>query len=198
MIKIENKKLSKHFKLYEFCITSSGANVIQANREFASKDENIKKLTILCEKILEPIRSEMIKAEHNFKVSFMTITSGVRTSGTKIANASATSQHNHCEACDFVVNGTLKDTLKLFQLIKDGKIKDLDLSLISQVILERKKRANGTFGVWIHIAIKTTRFINQRKKANRNYKEFPEFFISLDGYKYVLATDGNMKRFCNV
>lgn len=190
-----NIKLSSHFKLFEFCNTSSGANVIQANRELASEEANIKKLSLLSNNILEPIRAEMIKPANNFNVKFMTITSGVRTAGTKIANASATSQHNHCEAVDFVVDGTLQNTKRLYVMIKDKLIKDLRYNDISQCILERKKRANGTFASWIHIAIKTSRFINQRKKANRNYSKFPEFFISLDGYKYVLATDENINKY---
>ena len=63
--------------------------------------------------------------------------------GAKIANASATSQHNHCEAVDFVVDGTLQNTEQLYRFIKDNKIKDLKHNYISQVILERKKRANS-------------------------------------------------------
>lgn len=197
-MKTTNIKLSPHFKLYEFCVTSSGANVVQANREFASEEANIKKLSILSNDILEPIRAVLIKKENNFNCNFLTITSGVRTAGTKIANASATSQHNHAEAVDFVVNGNLKDTLRLYELIKDNKIKDLKYNELSQVILERKKRVNGTYSSWIHIAIKTTRFINQRKKANRNYSKFPECFISLDGFKYVLATEENLKKYIKV
>lgn len=192
---MSNVKLSTHFKLYEFCVTSSGAQVVQANREFASKPENLKKLTFLSNNILEPIRAEMIKAEHKFGVKFMTITSGVRTAGTKIANASATSQHNHCEACDFVINGKLKDTLKLYQLIKDGKVKGLKHEYIGQCILERKLRKDGTWSSWIHISGKYKRFIEQRKKAGRNCTKFPEFFVSLDGYKYVLATETSMQEY---
>ena len=190
-----NIKLSAHFKLFEFGNTSSGANVIQANREFASKEENIKKLSLLSNKVLEPIRVELIKKENNFNCKFMTITSGVRTSGTKIANASKTSQHNHCEACDFVVDGTLSNTKRLYELIKDKKVKDLKYNYVSQVILERKKRANGTYSAWIHIAIKTDRFVKQRREANRNCKDFPEFFISLDGFKYVVCNESNLKKY---
>lgn len=192
---MKNIKLSPHFKLYEFCNTSSGLNVIQANREFASKEENLKKLSLLSNKVLEPIRAELIKKENNFNCRFLTITSGVRTSGTKIANASATSQHNHCEACDFVVDGSLSNTKRLYELIKDRKIKDLKYDYISQAILERKKRANGTYSAWIHIAIKTDRFVKQRRAANRNCKDFPEFFISLDGYNYVICNERNLEKY---
>ena len=195
---MENIKLSEHFKLFEFCNTSSGKNVIQANREFASKEENIKKLSILSNEILEPIRAELIKKENNFNCKVLIITSGVRTSGTRIANASATSQHNHCEACDFVVDGTLENTLRLYRLIKERKIANLNYDLISQCILERKKRTNGTYSAWIHIAIKTDRFIKQRQKANRNYSKFPEFFTSLDGFNYVLSTEANFKKYVEV
>lgn len=182
-----NNKLSPHFRLNEFCVTSSGANVVQANREYASQPENIAKLTELSNKILEPIRAELIKS---FGLKFMTITSGVRTAGTKIANASATSQHNHCEAVDFVITGKLEDTVKLFRLIMEGKIKGLDLKYIGQCILERRQRRDGTWSTWIHISLKTKRFINQRKASkNRNYTVFPEFMISLNGYKYVPVSE---------
>lgn len=184
-----NIKLSPHFKLFEFCVTSSGANVVQANREWASQDENIKKLTSLSNNILEPIRAYLINPANKFNCKFMTITSGVRTAGTKIANASKTSQHNHCEAVDFVVDGTLENTLRLYKAIKGGLVKGLDYKWIGQVILERKRRANGTWACWIHISLKTTRFINQRKNAKRNYSKFPEFFVSLDGFNYVVASD---------
>ena len=186
-----NSKLSPHFKLYEFCVTSSGANVVQANREYASQPQNIKKLTELSNKILEPIRAELIKT---FGLKFMTITSGVRTAGTKIANASATSQHNHCEAVDFVITGKLEDTVKLYRLIKDEKIAGLNHKYIGQCILERKQRTNGTWSTWIHISLKTDRFLKQRKDAKRNYTAFPEFFISLNGFNYIpMSEDGITK-----
>ena len=190
-----NVKLSPHFKLYEFCVTSSGANVVQANREFASESENTKKLTDLSNKILEPIRTEMIKPSNNFGVKFMTITSGVRTSGTKISNASKTSQHNHCEACDFVINGKLEDTARFYKMIVEGNIPGLDLNVVSQVILERKQRADKTWSNWIHIGLLTNRLKEQRKSSNRNYTKFPEFFISLDGFKYVIYNETNYKKY---
>lgn len=190
-----NIKLSKHFKLYEFCVTSSGANVVQANREFASQEANVKKLTSLSNNILEPIRAALIDPKNKLNCKFMTITSGVRTAGTKIANASSTSQHNHAEAVDYVVDGTLENTAKLYNMIKNGEIQGLDFKWVGQVILERKKRTNGTWSAWIHISLKTDRFIKQRKNAGRNSTNFPEFFISLDGFKYVLATDANIKSY---
>ena len=190
-----NIKLSPHFKLFEFCVTSSGANVVQANREYASQDENIKKLTSLSNNVLEPIRAYLISPANKFNCKFMTITSGVRTAGTKIANASSTSQHNHCEAVDFVVDGTLDNTARLYKAIQGGVVKGLDFNNVGQVILERKKRTNGTWSCWIHISLKATRFINQRKKAGRNYTKFPEFFVSLDGFKYVLGTEDNIKKY---
>ncbi len=190
-----NQKLSPHFKLYEFCVTSSGANVVQANREYASQPENIEKLTFLASKILEPIRAEMIKPENNFGVKFMTITSAVRTAGTKIENASLTSQHNHCEACDFVINGKIEDTARFYKMIVEGNIPGLDLELISQAILERKQRANKTWSNWIHIGFLTDRLKKQRKAAGRNYTQFPEYFISLDGFKYPPYNETNFKKY---
>lgn len=193
-----NIKLSPHFKLYEFCVTSSGANVIEANRKFAYEKENVEKLTFLASKILEPIRAEMIKPSNNFGVKFMTITSGVRTSGTKISNASKTSQHNHCEACDFVINGKIEDTARFFKMIVEGNIPGLDMKNIGQLILERKMRANKTWSNWIHVSGKYERFIEQRKAAGRNYINFPEFFISLDGYKYVVYNKSNFEKYLTV
>lgn len=127
-----NIKLSNHFRLFEFCVTSSGSNVVQANREYASQPENVEKLTSLCVNLLEPIRQVMIDI---FNLNFMTITSGVRTSGTKIANASSTSQHNHCEACDFVITGKLEDSVKLFKIILENKALH---PFIGQCILDRR------------------------------------------------------------
>lgn len=190
-----NIKLSPHFKLYEFCVTSSGANVVQANREYASEPENVEKLTFLASKILEPIRAEMIKPSNNFGVKFMTITSGVRTAGTKIANASKTSQHNHCEACDFVINGKIEDTARFYRMIVEGKIPGLEMSILGQVILERKLRGNKTWSNWIHISGKYKRFLEQRKAAGRNYTNFPEFYISLDGYTYPKYNEINFKKY---
>lgn len=189
-----NQKLSTHFKLFEFCVTSSGANVVQANREYASEPENVKKLTYLSNLILEPIRAELIKPEHKFGVKFLTITSGVRTSGTKISNASKTSQHNHCEACDFVINGKIEDTARFYKMIVEGKIPGLDLSVVSQVILERKQRANETWSNWIHIGLLTDRLVEQRKASKRNIK-FPEFYISLDGYSYPPYNKTNYEKY---
>ena len=192
---MKNIKLSEHFKLYEFCITSSGANVVFANREFASKEENIKKLTLLSNKVLEPIRAELIKKENNFNCRFLTITSGVRTAGTKKTKASKTRQQKHCEGVDFVVDGSLQNTRRLYCLIKDRKIANLKYDLISQCILERKSRANGSFSAWVHIAIKTDRFIKQRREGGRNFKNFSKFFISLDGFKYVVCNESNLKKY---
>lgn len=190
-----NKKISAHFKLFEFCVTSSGANVIQANREFASKEENTKKLTELAEKILEPIRAVLIDPKKNFNCKFMTITSGVRTSGTKISNASATSQHDWAEAVDFVVDGTLENTKRLFVLIKNKSIPNLDHKYIGQCILERKPRKNGTWSCWIHISLLTNRLKEQRKSSKRNYTNFPEFYVSLNGYRYLLATEKHIDEY---
>lgn len=189
-----NQKLSPHFKLYEFCVTSSGANVVQANREYASQPENLEKLTFLATRILEPIRAELIKPSNNFGVKFMTITSGVRTAGTKISNASKTSQHNHCEACDFVINGKIEDTARFYKMIVEGKIPGLELAILSQVILERKQRANKTWSNWIHIGMYTKRLEEQRKAAKRN-TIFPEYFISLDGYTYPKYNEANYKKY---
>lgn len=187
-----NIKLSPHFKLYEFCNTSSGANVIQANREYASEPANVKKLTKLATNILEPIRAEMIKS---FGVKFMTITSGVRTAGTKIANASKTSQHNHCEAADFIITGNLSDSAKLFSMITEGKITGLNLKDVSQVILERKLRPGGkSWSTWIHIGLKTDRLIKQRKEAKRNIL-FPEFMVSLNGFTYAPSSEKIIMRY---
>ena len=194
---MENKKLSPHFKLFEFCVTSSGANAVQANRETASKPENLKKLTLIAEKILEPIRAVLIDPKNKFNCKFLTITSGVRTNSTKISNASVSSQHNWSEALDFVVDGTLENTYRLYNMIKDKLIPNLDHKYISQCILERKQRRDGSWSCWIHIGLLTERFKEQRKNAKRNYTNFPEFFISLDGYKYVIANPVNFKKYLN-
>lgn len=193
---MQNKKLSTHFKLYEFCVTSSGANVVQANRELASKEENTAKLTELAVKILEPIRATLVDPANKFNCKFMTITSGVRTSGTKIANASPTSQHDWCEAVDFVVDGTLKNTYRLFKMIKDKLIEGLDHKYIAQCILERKKRKDGTWSCWIHISLLTKRFKDQRRRSGRNCSAFPEFMVCLTGFTpYSLATDENLLKY---
>lgn len=192
---MQNVKLSPHFKLYEFCVTNSGANVVEANRAYASQEENIKKLTSLAVNVLEPIRAALIHSKNHFNLKYLIVTSGVRTAGTKILNAALKSQHNHCEACDFVVDGTLKNTRRFYEMIMNGEIKGLDHKYISQCILERKKRADGSWSCWIHIAIVTDRFKKVRKGDGRNYTNFPEFFISLDGFKYVLANETNLNKY---
>lgn len=193
---MQNVKLSPHFKLYEFCVTNSGANVVEANRAYASQEENIQKLTTLAVNVLEPLRAALIHSKNHFNLKYLIITSGVRTAGTKILNAALKSQHNHCEAVDFVIDGTLKNTQRFFKMIMNDEIKGLyPKKWISQCILERKKRADGTWSCWIHVAIVTDRFKKVRKGDGRNYTNFPEYMISLDGFKYVVANDVNLNKY---
>lgn len=195
---MQNIKLSPHFKLYEFCVTSQGANLIQANREFASKPENVEKLSILSNNVLEPIRAVLVDPKNGFGLKFLTITSGVRSPEVNkgIANSSKTSRHLHAECADFVVDGTLANTQKLFKMIMNNEVQGLyPKKWIAQCILERKKRADGNWSSWIHVGIITDDFKKYRKAANRNYTNFPEYMISLDGFKYVLANETNLNKY---
>ena len=152
MSKTEDIKLSEHFKLSE------------SNMKFAlEKKEN---LIHLSENILEKIRAHMIK---HYGMKYLKITSGVRSPelNAAIPGSSATSQHTHAEAADFVVDGKATLTKAVYRDIVEGRVEGLDLNLMSQCILERSVRQDGSKSYWIHIAIMTPRFIEFRKKNGR-------------------------------
>ena len=93
------------------------------------------------------------------------ITSGLRSEAgnSSLQGASKTSQHLFGEACDFVVSGL--DTEGLDYVFH--KILQLELILpnpCSQIIRE----SNGKGAEWIHMGLKTTRWLDVQKTAIAN------------------------------
>lgn len=190
----KREKLSTHFENTEFARTSKGAKYIEMNLAFINQPENKEKMVKLCKEVLEPIRSVLTGDE--FKIPYMTITSGVRCPElNKLIGGAISSQHVWCEACDFVVDGDLENTAKFFKLILNKKIPNLIYDALAQVILERRKRPDNTWSSWIHVSIKSTRFLENRKTANRNYEAFPEYMVSLNGSSYVVANEENIAKY---
>ena len=194
---MQNVELSPHFKLNEFCNTSRGAEYIEANRKHAMNPQNLLKLTDLAIYILEPLRAALIDPNNKFGVRSMIISSGVRSPllNSIIKNASTSSQHLACSAADFVINGKLEDTCRFFLLIKNGKIPNLNMKMISQCILERSQKIDKSWSPWIHIGLMTKEFTDRRVAINKNYRFEPEFFVSLEGSKYVLPTENNLAKY---
>lgn len=185
MAKPEDIKLSEHFKLSEFCKTSR-AQYIEANMNFALTKKDI--LINLSENVLEKIRAHMIKM---YSMKSLVVTSGVRCPElNKAVGGAASSQHSHAEACDFIVDGKAELTKQVYRDIVEGRVEGLNLNLISQCILERSVRNDGSKSYWIHIAVMTPRFVDARKQSGRpaNGKEF---LVTLTGKSgsYVPASE---------
>lgn len=199
----QNKSLSPHFKVYEFLQTSKKNAVDPTTKKTVGElqlehaNKYLDNLTILSNKVLEPIRTYMVN-ELGFKS--LKINSGVRCLYlNNLIGGSKTSQHcSDASAIDINVdknnNGNViektANATALFLAIKEGKVEGLDLNLLSQVILEGSKVG----GRWVHVAIKTPAFIAMRKAARRNSTNFPEFFIYIQP-EYLLTTEENLKRY---
>lgn len=177
----ENTKVSEHFKLKEFCVTNTNpSKFIPLNTKFAIEKFDV--LQELSTKILEPLRTHMIKY-HGFNA--LRINSGVRCPELNTAiGGSKTSQHAHLEACDLNMspdpkNPTRDSKLKalkgIYLDIVQGKVEGLNLEDIGQCIFEMT--AAGS--VWLHISLKTQRFIDFRKASGRPYAT--EFLVTTTG-----------------
>lgn len=95
----------------------------------------------------------------------ITVTSGKRSiQKNNGIGGSKTSQHLFGEAADFVIDGVDSHALDdVFNMIYLGKIK-LPCSC-SQVIRESRTKNDGTKSEWIHIGIKTDRWIEAQKQS---------------------------------
>lgn len=119
-------QLSPNFTLAELII--SGHDV-----DNTPNADQIKKLTILCNKILEPVRA--------FFDSPVIITSGFRSGQlNKLVGGQPTSQHTKAEAADFHVKGVAN--AEVYKYIVGNLIFD-------QVIAEKLSKQDGAAG-WVH------------------------------------------------
>lgn len=150
-------KLSPHFTLEELLVTS------HKDLKSLQKEEvkpYINNLTVLCNYILEPIRSYYGKP--------ITVTSGFRGNTlNKRVGGSLTSQHCLGEAADILVKGKTVD--EVFNDIKSGKINICYRQLI-------KEKINGVF--WNHIAMVKIPF-------NDNDKKYMQKLTTKDGKTFL-------------
>lgn len=181
-------KLSPHFTIGEFIKTSQdtknnpNAKYRYTNAEFKELnlryvEANYQKMKEFCEKILEPIRSHVIK-KYGFK--YLGINSGIRCIELNaVIGGAITSQHTQCEAADINCGGTGELTKAIFEDIINGRVEGLDTSVISQCILERK--VYPTYNTyWVHIGYKTQRWVEYKKsKGVKDVK--PEYMVTLTG-----------------
>lgn len=113
------------------------------------------------------------------------VTSGYRSQSKNaiLAGASKTSQHLHGEALDLVPNCLDSDGLDdLFRALVDGKIKLPHPT--SQIIRE----SDGKGGEWLHIAIKTFRWI-EYCKTQLNATGAAKFGKRLTHCEYLVTRD---------
>lgn len=159
-----NYKLSEHFTVKEFTKTSRGAIYVRKNIEFVA--DNLQTMKDFAENVLEKIRAHVIKYYKNeYGINGLKINSGIRCPelNNLLPNASKTSQHLFCEAADIWFPN--KEVLcKVALDIKNGKVEGLDLSDLSQVIIEKKT------GVWLHVGYYTPRWEEFRKSRNKPIK----------------------------
>ena len=141
-------KLSANFTLKE--LTKSDTAIRKGISNEPNTDE-IEKLKLLCETILQPVRD---------KFGAVTVTSGYRSSELCVAiGSSVSSQHTKAEAVDFEVEGV--DNADVAYWIKDN-IPNWD-----QMILEFYTLGQPNSG-WIHCSI-TNKL--ERKQFLSAYKE---------------------------
>lgn len=135
-------KLTKNFTLEELTASSTAKRFGFKNEP---NKEQIDKLRLLCEEVLQPIREAYGKP--------ITVSSGFRSKELNtMIHGAKNSQHLKGEAADIhSVSDSIKDNKELFNLIvkmiKDGKIK------VGQLINEQNYN-------WIHISLPYTK-INQ-------------------------------------
>lgn len=150
-------KLSPHFTLNELLITKHTDLKLLQNEQVKPYLNN---LSILCNFILEPIRSY-----YNAPV---TITSGFRGKAlNERVGGNKTSQHCFGEAADFLVKGKTVD--EVFEDIRSGKIDICYRQLI-------KEKIDGVF--WNHIAIVKIPF-------NENDSKYMQKLTTKDGKNFV-------------
>lgn len=151
------KKLSPHFTLDELLITKHTDLKTLQNEQVKPYLNN---LYILCNFILEPIRSY-----YNVPI---TVTSGFRGKAlNERVGGSKTSQHCYGEAADILVKGKTVD--EVFEDIRSGKIDICYRQLI-------KEKIDGVF--WNHIAIVKIPF-------NENDPKYMQKLTTKDGKNFV-------------
>lgn len=165
-------QLSTHFSFEEMTDSSGHPKLVQANRKEAQK--YIDNLNTLTTKVLEPIRAHF---------GSVRINSGFRgaTLNKAVGSVSTASQHMFGEAADFSIKG--HTPTEVFDAIKSGEVPNLDLSLLSQVILE--KRSPKAEFTWVHIAIWTPRFKTSREASGK--ASGTKQMLVFDGVKYHQA-----------
>ncbi len=136
-------KLSENFTLEELTYSKTAEDLSIDN---TPSEEIIDKLTLLCEKILQPVRDK-------FGTSIF-VTSGYRCPElNKVLKGSSTSQHRYGEAADIVTKeNDRKHNKELFNLIKE-MIEDGEIT-VGQLINEYNYD-------WIHISLPTVKHTNQ-------------------------------------
>lgn len=166
-------QLSPHFSFNELTDSDGHPELVSANRAEAQK--YIENLKILTNKVLEPIRTHF---------GAVGVNSGFRgpTLNTAVGSKSTASQHMFGEACDIHIDGHKPEDI--FKAIRSGKIKGLDLKLLSQVILEKRNPKNKF--TWVHIAIWTPRFESSRKANGKDASKSQ--MLVFDGVTYTPAT----------
>lgn len=134
----KKKKFAKYFSLSELVHTNHID--LQIANQLITQAE-IKKLSYLATKILDPIRE-------NFRLP-MQITSGYRSAElNKKIGGSPTSQHSLCEAADFVINGLddMEGSLHVFDWIR------ANINIPYGQVIHETNKLFRTTSIWIHIS----------------------------------------------
>jgi D-alanyl-D-alanine dipeptidase len=142
-------QLSKHFELAEFTRSSTAKRAGISNKP---TEGHIANMRLLCEKILEPIRTHFARPS--------IISSGYRSAALNAVTpgASSTSQHSSGEAVDIDMDGTNVTNAQIFNYIKDNLEFD-------QLIWEFGTATNPN---WVHVSYESNG--RQRKQILRAVK----------------------------
>lgn len=129
------KKLSEHFNLNEFTVSSTAKRLKIDNEP---KGEHLKNLQYVVDNILEKVRKHFGKP--------VTINSGYRSPAlNKAVGGASTSQHCNGEAADFEINGIANK--EVAEWVADN----LDFD---QCILEFYNPKEGLNSGWVHVSLK--------------------------------------------
>lgn len=142
-------QLSEHFELAEFTRSSTAKRAGIDNSPIETHKNNLK---LLCEKVLEPIRTHFARP--------ILISSGYRSAALNAITkgASSTSQHCSGEATDIDMDGTEISNSEVFHYIKDNLEFD-------QLIWEFGTDKNPD---WVHVSYESNG--RQRKQILRAVK----------------------------
>lgn len=143
-------QLSEHFELAEFTRSSTAKRAGINNMPTESHIANMK---LLCEKVLEPIRTHFARP--------ILLSSGYRSAALNAITkgASSTSQHSSGEAVDIDMDGTNVTNAQIFNYIKDNLEFD-------QLIWEFGTATNPN---WVHVSYESSK--KQRKQILRAVKK---------------------------